>query len=73
MLTVTFALFLNAQLTFSPVKYPYCVPHRLLLSIGIPCWLYDVEEIYINVLVPLILTSCQLPSDQSASLETVVP
>ena len=41
--TVTFTLFLNAQLTFSPVKYPYCVLHRLLLSIRYPmqvvwCW-----------------------------------
>ena len=30
---VTFTLFVNAQLTFSPVKYPYCVLRRLLLSI----------------------------------------
>ena len=34
--TVTFTLFLNAQLTFSPVKYLYGVLHRLLLSIQYP-------------------------------------
>ena len=45
--TVTFTLFLNAQLTFSPVKHPYCVLHHLLLSIQYP----NVEEIYIIVLV----------------------
>ena len=45
--TVTFTLILNAQLTFSPVKYPYCVFHRLLLSMQYP----NVDEIYINVLV----------------------
>ena len=49
--TVTFTLFLNAQLTFSPVKYLYCVLHRLLLSIQYP----NVEEININVLVLFIL------------------
>ena len=48
---VTFTLFVNAQLTFSPVKYPYCVLRRLLLSIQYP----NVEEIYINVLVLFIL------------------
>ena len=48
--TVTFALFVNAQLTFSPVKYPYCVLRRLLSSIQYP----NIEEIYINVLVPFI-------------------
>ena len=49
--TVTFTLFLNAQLTFSPVKYLYCALHRLLLSIQYP----NVEEININVLVLFIL------------------
>ena len=29
-------LFLNAQQIFSPVKYPYGVLHRLLLSIQYP-------------------------------------
>ena len=48
---VTFMLFVNARLTFSPVKYPYCVLRRLLLSIQYP----NVEEIYINVSVPFIL------------------
>ena len=48
---VASTLFVNAQLTFSPVKYPYCVLHRLLLSIQYP----NVEEIYINVLVTFIL------------------
>ena len=48
---VTFTLFVNAQLTFSPVKYPYCALRRLLLSIQYP----NVEEIYINVLVLFIL------------------
>ena len=48
--TVTFTLFVNAQLTFSPVKYPYCVLCRLLSSIQYP----NIEEIYINVSVPLI-------------------
>ena len=48
---VTFTLFVNAQLTFSPLKYPYCVLRRLLLSIQYP----NVEEIYINVLVLFIL------------------
>ena len=38
---VTFTLFVNAQQTFSPVKYPYCVLQRLLLSIQYP----NVEEI----------------------------
>ena len=47
--TVTFTLFLNAQLTFPPVKYPYCVLHCLLLSFSIPCSLDDVEEICYNV------------------------
>ena len=47
---VTFTLFLNAQLTFSPVKYLYCALRRLLLSIQYP----NVEKIYINVLVPFI-------------------
>ena len=37
---VTFTLFVNAQLTFSPVKYPYCVLCRLLLSIQYP----NIEE-----------------------------
>ena len=45
--TVTFALFGNAQLTFSPVKYPYCVLRPLLSSIQYP----NIEEIYVNVLV----------------------
>ena len=49
--TVTFTLFVNAQLTFSPVKYPHCVLRRLLLSIQYP----NVEEIYVNVLVLFIL------------------
>ena len=49
--TSTFTLFLNAQLTFSPVSYPYCVLRCLLLSIQYP----NVEEIYINVLVLFIL------------------
>ena len=49
--TVTFTLFLNSQLAFSPVKYLYCLLHRLLLSIQYP----NVEEIYINVLVLFIL------------------
>ena len=49
--TVTFTLFLNTELPFSPVKYPDCVLHRLLLSIRYP----NVEEIYINVLVPFML------------------
>ena len=49
--TSTFMLFLNAQLTFSPVRYPYCVLRCLLLSIQYP----NVEEIYINVLVLFIL------------------
>ena len=48
---VTFTLFVNAQLTFSPVKYPYCALRRLLLSIQYP----NVEEMYINVSVPFIL------------------
>ena len=48
---VTFTLFVNAQLTFSPLKYPYCVLRSLLLSIQDP----NVEEIYINVLVLFIL------------------
>mgnify|MGYP001804767034 CR=1 FL=1 len=48
---VTFTLFVNALLTFSPVKYPYCALRRLLLSIQDP----NVEEIYINVSVPLFL------------------
>ena len=48
---VTFTLFVNAQLTFSPVKYPYCALCRLLLSIQYP----NVEEMYINVSVPFIL------------------
>ena len=30
---VTFMLFVNARLTFSPVKYPYCALFRLLSSI----------------------------------------
>ena len=46
---VTFTLFVNAQLTFSPVKYPYYVLRCLLLSIQYP----NVEDIY--VLVPFIL------------------
>lgn len=37
---VTFTLFVNAQLTFSPVKYPYCALCRLLLSIQYP----NIEE-----------------------------
>ena len=45
--TVTFTLFINAQLTFSPVKYPYCVLRCLLLSIQYP----NIEEIYVNVSV----------------------
>ena len=48
--TVTFTLFVNAQLTFLPVKYPYCVLCRLLSSIQYP----NIEEIYINVSVPFI-------------------
>ena len=44
-------LMVNAQLKFSPVKYPYCMLRRLLFSIQYP----NVEEIYINVLVLLIL------------------
>ena len=48
---VTFTLFVNARLTFSPIKYPYCALRRLLLSIQYP----NVEEIYINVSVPFIL------------------
>ena len=48
---VTFMLFLNAQLTFSSVKYPYCVLRCLRLSIQYP----NVDEIYINVLVLFIL------------------
>ena len=49
---VTFTLFVNAQLTFSPVKYPYrALLRRLLLSIQYP----NVEEIYINVSAPFIL------------------
>ena len=49
--TVTFTLFLNAQLTFtsSPIKYPYCVLHCLLLSHTILCRFDDVVEIYYNV------------------------
>ena len=31
---VTFTLFVNARLTFSPVKYPYCALRCLLLSIS---------------------------------------
>ena len=50
-IAVTFAPFVNAQLTFSPVKYPYCVLRRLLLSIQYP----NFEEIYVNVLVLFIL------------------
>ena len=49
--TVTFALFVNAQLTFSPVKYPYCVLCRPLLSIQYP----NFEQSYVNVLVLFIL------------------
>ena len=37
---VTFTLLVNAQLTFSPVKYPYCALCRLLLSIQYP----NIEE-----------------------------
>ena len=48
---ITFTLFVNARLTFSPVKYLYCAPCRLLLSIQYP----NVEDIYTNVLVPFIL------------------
>ena len=44
---VTFTLFVNAQLTFSPVKYPYYVLRRLLLSIQY----LNYEEIYLYVLV----------------------
>ena len=47
---VTFMLFVNAQLTISPVKYPYCVLRRLLSSDQYP----NIGEIYINVLVPFI-------------------
>ena len=50
-IVVTFTLLVNAKLKFSPVKYPYCVLRRLLLSIQYP----NVEEIYINVLVLFIL------------------
>ena len=48
---VTFTRFVNAQLTFSPVKYRYCVLCRLILFIQYP----NVEEIYVNVLVLFIL------------------
>ena len=48
---VTFTLFVNARLKFSPVKYLYCVRRRLLLSIQYP----NFEENYINVSVPFIL------------------
>ena len=58
-LTVTFTLFFNAQMTFSPMKYPYCVLLRLLLSIRycrqVWCW------------------RNQYKCDQSVSLETAVP
>ena len=47
---VTSMLFVNVPLTFSPVKYPFCALLRPLLSIQYP----NVEEIYINVSVPLI-------------------
>ena len=33
---VTFTLFVNVRLTFSPVKFPYCALRRLLLSIQYP-------------------------------------
>ena len=46
-LTLTYTLFLNAQQTFPPVKYPYCLTHCLLSSIRHPRRLYDVEEIYV--------------------------
>ena len=48
---VTFTLFVNARLTFSPVKYPYCALRRLVLTIQYP----DVKKIYINMSVPGIL------------------
>ena len=48
---VTFTLLVNAQLTFSLVKYTYCVFRRLLLTIQYP----NAEDIYINVLVLFIL------------------
>ena len=50
-LAVTFTLFENAWLNFSPIKYPYCALRRLLLSIQY----LNVEVIYINVSVLCIL------------------
>ena len=65
---VTFTLFVNAQLTFSPVKYPYCVLRRLLLSIQYP----NVEEIYINVLVPFILKKLPIAFWSVLSLNNIL-
>ena len=48
---VTFTLFLNARLKFSPEQYPYCALRRPLLSIQYP----NFKEIYIDVSVPFIL------------------
>ena len=48
---VTFTLFVNARLTFSPLKYPYSALRRPLLYSRYP----NVEKIYINVSVPFIL------------------
>ena len=48
-LMVTCTLFVNAQHTCSPVKYPYWLAHRLLLPIWYFIKLYDVEKILINV------------------------
>ena len=73
MLTVTFTLFLNAQLTFSPVNHLIVCFIACYYPFGIPCRLYDVEEIYINALVLFILKSLPIASDQSVSLEKVVP
>ena len=55
---VTFTLFANARLTFSPVKYPYCALRRLLLYIQYP----NVEEIYINAVCTEKAAHCLLIS-----------
>ena len=65
---VTFTLFVNAQLTFSPVKYPYRALRRLLLSIRNP----NFEEIYINVLVPFILKKLPIAFLSVSSLTNYV-
>ena len=61
---VTFMLFVDAQLTFSPVKYPYCKLRRPLLSIQYP----NVEEMYINVSVPSILKKLPIVTLSFSSL-----